>query len=74
MIDVQGIRFVLGSMKEDLFRVVPKFKIEKYEYGAVGVEFTWKKRVGIGLGLGVIDLWFGWTRREENLHFDGCVH
>lgn len=74
MVDLQGIIVALGNFKDKALRVVPKFKVDKYEYGAAGVEFTCSKGVGIGLGLGVVDLWFGWPRREENLHFSGCVH
>lgn len=37
-------------------------------------EFTWRPGPGIAIGLGLIDIWFGWPTRERKLHYKGCLH
>lgn len=80
--NVQMAFVLLGSMadrvsKFDWMRLIPKFRVDKYKYGVVGIEFTmpWKREgLGVGLGLGTIDLWFGWPSLEEDLHTGTCHH
>lgn len=80
--DVQMAMVFLGSVANkvsefDWMRLVPRFKVDKYKYGVAAIEFTmpWQKMgLGVGLGLGRVDLWFGWPRIEENLHHDNCFH
>lgn len=50
------------------------YQTEKYAYGTAGIEFTWRKGAGVGLGLGTVDLWFGFPRKVEMLHYQGCPH
>lgn len=40
-----------------------KAKVEWYDHFAFGVEGTWREGVGIGIGLGRCDVWFGWLRK-----------
>jgi len=64
-------------IKFDYKRLIPQARVEKYSYGVVGVELTapWGANgLGIGFGLGVVDLWLGWPRLEENLHTADCKH
>ena len=77
--DIQTAFIFLGSAaskvsKFDWRRLIPRFKVDHYKYGAGGIEFTWRVGPGVGLGLGVVDLWFGWPRLEENLHTEECRH
>jgi hypothetical protein len=82
MIDVQYVKALLGTTvdklaKFDYSKLVPKFRSEKYAYGVAGIEFTlpWKKEgLGIGVGLGVLDFWFGWPKDDGPLHYEGCLH
>ena len=80
--DVQMVLVFFGVASKklsefDWMRLIPRFRVDKYKYGAVGIELTspWgKSGTGLGFGLGLIDLWLGWPRLEENLHHDGCRH
>lgn len=79
MVDVQGVLVFLGSIKDKAVRsrFVPKFRVDRYEHGGVGVDLTspWGQTgLGIGAGLGKVDLWFGWPRHRESLHYTGCSH
>ena len=79
MLDIQGVIIVLGSItdkikKFDWSRLVPRFKFDKYPHAGVGIDLTWKVGPGIGFGVGKFDLWFGWPRAEEDLHYRGCGH
>lgn len=60
--------------KFDWKRLIPKFRVDHYRYGVLAVEPTWRVGLGIGLGLGRVDLWFGWPRQEESLHTAECHH
>lgn len=90
MIDVQGVKVFLGVGWDKVTKVkwsklIPRFRVDRYpisnskknEVGwapALGLELTWKMGPGIGVGLGLVDIWFGWPRSQENLHHDGCGH
>lgn len=82
MVDPKAALIFLGAyadrlLKFDWKRLVPHGRLEKYSYGAAGIEFTmpWgREGFGLGLGLGVIDVWVGWPRAEENLHTEDCKH
>jgi hypothetical protein len=81
---VVDIRYILAFLQatvnealELLMALLPKFKIEKYSYSVLGIELTapWgRSGLGLGIGLGVIDLWVGWPRSQESLHHHGCAH
>ena len=63
--------------KFDWSRLIPRLRVDKYKYGAAGIELTWPWRsegFGLGLGLGTIDIWLGWPKSEENLHNEECKH
>lgn len=70
MVDIQYIRALLSSWS----KLVPKFRFDTYSYATAGIEFTWRQGVGIGLGLGSLDVWVGWPRNQKSLHHPGCGH
>lgn len=79
MVDAQMtllyLRGVAGKVRKfDWSRLIPRFKVQRYQYGVAGIEFTLRQGFGLGLGLGVVDLWFGWPKPEQNLHRPGCSH
>ncbi len=41
---------------------------------ALGVELTWTQGLGVGVGLGLVDFWVGWPKKQESLHDEGCSH
>ncbi len=73
--------------KFDWTHLIPRFRVDRYIHGVVeedlpwpwvlGIEPTWPWRregLGVGIGLGWVDFWFGWSRYEGDLHTLGCVH
>lgn len=75
--------------KFDWTHLIPKSRVDRYHFKfqehedelvwpwVLGVELTWPWRregLGIGIGLGRTDLWFGWPRYDGELHFAGCGH
>lgn len=79
MVDIQYVRVLVGVSLDKLKdfnwkKLIPRFRVDWYQYAAAGIEFTWREGPGVGLGLGIIDLWFGWPRGEESLHTKECVH
>lgn len=67
-------------------KLVPRGKVTKYFFNedegtrwpwALGLDLTapWGKTgLGLGIGLGRLDVWVGWPRTEEDLHSENCVH
>lgn len=79
MVDIQVVLLYLRGVADkarefDWSRLIPRGRVEKYQYGVVGFEFTLRPGFGVGFGLGTIDLWLGWPRLEPNLHRAGCTH
>ena len=63
-----------AEKKFDWSRLIPRFRTDTYSYGVVGIEFTWRRGLGIGLGVGRLDLWAGWPTSQQSLHNDECSH
>lgn len=62
--------------KFEWLRLVPQFRVDEYRGwpASAGIELTWRVGLGIGFGLGIYDLWFGWPRSDKGLHVSECGH
>lgn len=79
MVDLQASMVFLGTAvdrvkKFNWSNLVPRFRVDTYDYGTAGIGLTWRQGVGLGLGLGRLDVWAGWPRNHEGLHTEGCLH
>jgi hypothetical protein len=77
--DIQYFLALFGISRDKLSKfnwmnLAPEFKLDRYEHSRVGIEPTWGRNgIGLGVGLGRFDLWFGWPKHED-LHRAGCGH
>lgn len=47
-------------------RMKPMVIVEQYKYSTAGIETTWRTPgIGLGIGLGRVDLWMGWLHKAE---------
>lgn len=73
-----------AKKKSTWLKMIPRVRTESYPRSRrrsrdigwprhLGIEPTWRGGLGLGIGLGSVDLWFGWPKTEQ-LHRAGCGH